>query len=99
QRRGRERRGMSARQEEQAGQRIIVRAERLTKQVRTPDHELTIVREATFEVPAGQAVAIVGASGSGKSTLLGLLAGLDVPTSGRVWIGGGGFAAVTAGRR
>ena len=66
----------------------IVKAEALTKQVATPDHELTIVKDATFEVRAGEAVAILGASGSGKSTLLGLLAGLDVPTSGHVWIAG-----------
>jgi putative ABC transport system ATP-binding protein len=66
----------------------IVRADGLTKQVATADHTLVIVRNATFEVRAGEAVAILGASGSGKSTLLGLLAGLDVPTSGRVWIGG-----------
>ena len=65
----------------------IVRVEGLTKQVSTPDHELTIVKAATFEVRSGEAVAILGASGSGKSTLLGLLAGLDVPTSGRVHIG------------
>jgi len=68
--------------------RDIVRAEGLTKQVTTPDHALTIVKDATFVVHAGEAVAILGASGSGKSTLLGLLAGLDVPTSGRVWIAG-----------
>ncbi len=66
----------------------IVRAEGVTKQVATPDHVLTIVRDATFEIRAGEAVAILGASGSGKSTLLGLLAGLDVPTTGRVWIDG-----------
>jgi putative ABC transport system ATP-binding protein len=65
----------------------IVRAEGLTKQVATPDHELVIVKAASFEVLAGEAVAILGASGSGKSTLLGLLAGLDVPTAGRVLIG------------
>ena len=67
---------------------LIVRAEALTKQVSTPDHVLTIVKRAAFGIRAGEAVAILGASGSGKSTLLGLLAGLDVPTSGKVWIDG-----------
>jgi putative ABC transport system ATP-binding protein len=66
----------------------IVECEGLTKQVSTPDHVLTIVKDATFEVRAGEAVAILGASGSGKSTLLGLLAGLDVPSSGQVRIDG-----------
>ena len=67
---------------------VIVRAEGLTKQVSTADHDLVIVRNASFQVGAGESVAIVGASGSGKSTLLGLLAGLDVPSAGRVWIDG-----------
>ena len=66
----------------------IVKAEGLTKQVTTPDHVLTIVKNASFEVREGEAVSILGASGSGKSTLLGLLAGLDVPSSGKVWISG-----------
>jgi putative ABC transport system ATP-binding protein len=69
-------------------QAIIVKAEGLTKQVETPDHVLTILRDASFAIAAGEAMAILGASGSGKSTLLGLLAGLDVPSAGRVWIDG-----------
>ncbi|MGE0357907.1 MAG: ABC transporter ATP-binding protein [Burkholderiales bacterium] len=71
-----------------AGRSAIVRAEGLTKQVSTPDHDLVIVRDVALDVRAGESVAIVGASGSGKSTLLGLLAGLDVPSAGRVWIDG-----------
>jgi putative ABC transport system ATP-binding protein len=72
----------------------IVRVQGLTKQVSTPDHDLVIVRDATFEVRNGEAVAILGASGSGKSTLLGLLAGLDVPSQGKVWIDGNDFFAL-----
>ena len=73
----------------------IVTAEGLTKQVATPDHVLTIVERASFSVAAGEAVAILGASGSGKSTLLGLLAGLDVPTHGRVLLDGEDLFALT----
>jgi putative ABC transport system ATP-binding protein len=49
---------------------------------------LTILSGVSFEVYAGEAVAIVGVSGSGKSTLLGLLAGLDTPSGGEVHIDG-----------
>ncbi len=50
------------------------------------DPDLTILRNIRFEINSGDAVAIIGASGSGKSTLLGLMAGLDNPTSGKVYI-------------
>ncbi len=66
----------------------ILWTDALTKQVSTGDENLTILRDITLEVNAGEAVAIVGASGSGKSTLLGLLAGLDTPTSGKVHLDG-----------
>ena len=66
----------------------MIAVENLSKRVPTVDGELTIVNRAHFSVAAGEAVAVVGASGSGKSTLLGLMAGLDIPTEGRVRIDG-----------
>ncbi|MCB1623154.1 MAG: ATP-binding cassette domain-containing protein [Pseudomonadales bacterium] len=67
---------------------IVLKAENLTKQVTSPEGPLTILRNVSFEIAAGQSVAVVGASGAGKSTLLALLAGLDAPTSGRVLLAG-----------
>jgi putative ABC transport system ATP-binding protein len=66
----------------------VLKADNLTKQVSSPEGLLTIVRAVSFEIAAGEPVAIVGASGAGKSTLLALLAGLDTPTSGKVWLAG-----------
>lgn len=66
----------------------IVQAVGLTKQVQSGDQPLVILNAVNFEVAAGESLAIVGASGSGKSTLLGLLAGLDVPSSGSVLLNG-----------
>ncbi len=62
----------------------ILRTDSLTKRVNTGNEQLTILQDINLEVNAGEAVAIIGASGSGKSTLLGLLAGLDLPTIGKV---------------
>ncbi len=64
--------------------RPILWTQALTKQVNTGDKQLTILQDINLQVNTGEAVAIIGASGSGKSTLLGLLAGLDLPTSGKV---------------
>jgi len=52
------------------------------------EQPLDILHEVNFAVEAGDSLSIVGASGSGKSTLLGLLAGLDVPSSGSVRLDG-----------
>ena len=65
-----------------------IRVEQLTKRVPDAGRELTILSAVSFEVEAGDTVAITGASGSGKSTLLGLMAGLDTPSSGRLMVDG-----------
>lgn len=62
----------------------ILSAQALTKQVSIGEKQLTILHDINLQVNPGEAVAILGASGSGKSTLLGLLAGLDLPSSGKV---------------
>ena len=65
----------------------VIRAVKLSKEVQSGELPLKILDGVSFDVDAGSSVAIVGASGSGKTTLLGLLAGLDRPTSGEVWLG------------
>ncbi len=67
---------------------IVLEAQDLTRKVSSPEGELTIVRDVSLQIVAGETVALVGASGAGKSTLLAMLAGLDVPTSGRVLLDG-----------
>jgi len=54
--------------------------------VTTAEHELTILDDVSIDVNLGMSLAITGPSGAGKSTLLGLLAGLDTPTDGKIWI-------------
>lgn len=60
----------------------------LGKQVDAPGGRLTILDDINLTLHAGESLAVVGVSGSGKSTLLGLLAGLDVASSGRVILDG-----------
>ncbi len=64
----------------------LLQVKALGKTVPNGSTGLTILDSVSFDVYAGEAVAIVGVSGSGKSTLLGLLAGLDTPTSGEIRI-------------
>jgi putative ABC transport system ATP-binding protein len=58
------------------------------KWIQNGARRVEILKGITMTIPAGQFVAILGASGSGKSTLLGLLAGLDTPSSGDIWLDG-----------
>ncbi len=66
----------------------VLIAEQVTKQVSSPEGDLTILADISFRIAAGDSVAIIGESGAGKSTLLALLAGLDLPTHGSIWLDG-----------
>lgn len=65
-----------------------VRCEGLSRRFGEGDAAVDAVRRVSLEFPRGQLTSIVGPSGSGKSTLMHLLAGLDRPTEGRVWVDG-----------
>lgn len=72
----------------------VLKAENVGKQVSSPEGTLTILADVTLDIGAAESVAVVGPSGAGKSTLLALLAGLDEPSSGRVWLNGAELTAL-----
>src|SRR5688572_8383057 len=72
----------------------VLEARSLRKEVTSPEGMLTILDDVSLAVGAGETVAVVGASGAGKSTLLALLARLDEPTAGSVWLEGTELSAL-----
>ncbi|MEY4760974.1 MAG: hypothetical protein RLZZ200_830 [Pseudomonadota bacterium] len=78
---------------------VVLKAADVSRKVSSPDGELTIVDGVSLEISAGETAALVGASGAGKSTLLALLAGLDQPSSGRIWLAGTEITSMTEDQR
>lgn len=74
-------------------------AREVTREYRSGDQEIAVLRNVSFTIPQGGFVAIVGPSGSGKTTLLGLLAGLDTPTSGSVILDGHDLTTMSENER
>ncbi len=66
----------------------MIEVRNVRKWIQNGARRVEILKGISLSIPAGQFVAIVGASGSGKSTLLGLLAGLDTPSEGEIWLDG-----------
>jgi putative ABC transport system ATP-binding protein len=79
---------VSASAPQRANATSVLKVMNLTKQVSSPEGLLAIVHDVSFDIARGESVAITGASGAGKSTLLAMLAGLDVPTTGHLWLDG-----------
>ncbi|ONI47669.1 peptide ABC transporter ATP-binding protein [Candidatus Epulonipiscioides saccharophilum] len=66
----------------------VLKIENLSKIYGKGDTEVKALDNVSFEVEKGEFVAIIGASGSGKSTLMNLIGGIDIPTSGKVFVDG-----------
>lgn len=64
----------------------MIKTNGLQQRVKTSEGTLTILKGIDLEIKRGESVAIIGASGSGKSTLLGMMAGLDLPSDGEVFL-------------
>jgi lipoprotein-releasing system ATP-binding protein len=73
----------------------VLSARSLVKEFREGENTLRVLDGLDFEVQRGERIAIVGASGSGKTTLLQLLGGLDLPSSGEVWVEGASMNALS----
>jgi len=78
---------------------LMLVARELTKEYRSGEQQLAVLRDVNFEIPTGAYVAIVGPSGSGKTTLLGLLAGLDTPSRGSVLLDGANLTNMNEDQR
>ena len=77
----------------------VLSANHLGKSITSNEGRLSILHDLCFDIAKGESVAITGSSGSGKSTLLGLLAGLDLPTSGNVTLMGRDLNALNEDER
>ena len=77
----------------------LLRVEKLVKEFHLGGGTISALRDVTFSLRPGQFIAIRGRSGAGKTTLLNLIAGLDNPTSGQIWLLGNSIASLSEHER
>lgn len=77
----------------------VLECRQLSKTYSEGPAQVQVLRQIDLQLAKGQRVAIVGSSGSGKTTLLNMLAGLDVPSSGSVWLAGEQLSALSERKR
>src|SRR5581483_8006889 len=82
----------------QTERKVVMDVQDITKSLPLGRERINILKGISFQIMSGEFVSIVGPSGSGKSTLLGIIAGLDNPSSGQVWIDGVDITRMSEGR-
>src|SRR5437762_12214253 len=65
----------------------IVRVQNVHKFFQRGSEKIDVLNDLSLDVPRGEFLALMGPSGSGKTTLLNLIAGLDRPSAGKIWVG------------
>ena len=77
----------------------LLRLRSVYRTYRTDGLAVTAVRDVSFDIQSGEALAVMGPSGSGKSTLMNMIGLLDLPTEGSIYLQGANMADVTEDRR
>jgi putative ABC transport system ATP-binding protein len=78
--------------------RVVMDVREITKVLPLGREHIDILKGISFQIASGEFISIVGPSGSGKSTLLGIIAGLDNPTTGQVFIDGVDITRMSEGK-
>ncbi|MDM7858633.1 lipoprotein-releasing ABC transporter ATP-binding protein LolD [Thiopseudomonas acetoxidans] len=78
---------------------VVLECRQLIKTYQEGPEAVSVLKQVDLKLHAGERIAIVGSSGSGKTTLLNMLAGLDIPTSGSVWLAGEELSALSERKR
>src|ERR1700730_11780809 len=85
-------------QSQKTDTKVVMDVQDITKSLPLGRERIKILKGISFQIRGGEFIAIVGPSGSGKSTLLGIIAGLDNPTSGQVYIDDVDITRMTEGK-